>query len=377
MPLKSMASLRELSIKTWIAIAVSMFIRISTMFLVGGDPQAYLIPWVTYIREHGLEAYFSQGITNYPYSYNFFLYLMSLTGIGDFGINTLVRVISYIADIFLAYVISLISLEEFKLDFHKTFLLSYFGAFLYTNSCVGQCDSIWASLGLFAIYNLKHKKYTIAVLFLGFALAFKLQAVCFVPVFLLYILLTKCLYIKYWALLLLGWLIPQIPLILCGAPFKYVLSPYLGQATQCDQKSLAAYPTIFYFICVPYTWTLIIGCAVMLITILVFWRLLTLEQFNSNIYVILGFFAFYTFALISGSLERYGFVGYVLTPLLYLYTKNKLVYCFSVLMTFLTALTYVWGIVPAAYGYMYFLLMSLIILAKYIFTKPKEEVKCS
>lgn len=381
MPLKSMASLREISVKTWIAVAVSIFIRIGTMFLIGADPEMFLIPWVAYIREHGLEAYFSQGITNYPYSYNFFLYLMALAPISDVGINALVRVISYVADGFLACLIAKIAQDEFSLDFVKTFVVMYFSAFIYVDSSTGQCDSIWAALGLLAVYMLKHKRYAWAVFSLGLAFAFKLQAICVVPVFILYVLLSKRLYIKYWPLLPLGWLIPQLPLVLCGAPIQYMLYPYTGQSSQVQRQFLGVYPTIFYFIKVPYVWSLIIGILCMTLMLGIFWRLLAFERFESSMYVILVFFAFYTFSLIGGVFERYGFLGYALTPIMYQYTKNQLIYCYPALMTFLISLTYLTSSVPASYGYWYFLLMSLIILAKYIFVDSKkdfkEEVKCS
>lgn len=381
MPLKSMASLRELSIKTWIAVAVSIFIRIGTMFLIGADPEMFLIPWVVYIREHGLEAYFSQGITNYPYSYNFFLYLMALAPISDVGINALVRIISYVADGFLAYLIAKIAQEEFSLDFTKTFVITYFGALIYIDSSAGQCDSIWAALGLLSVYMLKHKQYAWAVFSLGLAFAFKLQAICIVPIFILYVLLSKRLYIKYWPLLPLGWLVPQLPLVLCGAPVQYILYPYTGQSIQVSRQFIGTYPTVFYFLRVPYIWSLVVGFIGMAVMLGIFWKLLTFEQLEANLYVILSFFALYTFALIEGVLERYGFLGYALAPLMYQYTKNKLVYCFPVLMTIMISLTYLTSSVPVSYGYWYFLLMSLIVLAKYIFIDSKkdfkEEVKCS
>lgn len=355
-------------LKLIILVCISLVFRIGSLFYIGGDVDVFLISWVQSIRFYGVESYFEQMLTNYPYSYNFILYLISLITVDALGINILVRIVSYVADIGLAWIVAKIFQEEFKVDFKYAFIATYASVFVFINSSTGQCDSIWVSLGILSIYMLKHKRYAWSVFILGLSFGFKLQAICFVPVFLLYILLTKRLYLKYWIFGPLGWLTPQLPLmIFTGIPFKYLLSAYSGQADQCEKIAYNTYPTVFWILRLPYTYSLLIGVIGMGVSILLAWKFLTWERYEQYIYVVLGFFSLYTFIWIQGSLERYGFAMYVLSPLIYRYVQSKCIYWFPVVMSTVTLIFYLFNFGLVAVFYPILLIVSLIPMFKILF----------
>jgi Gpi18-like mannosyltransferase len=101
---------------------------------------------------------------------------------------------------------------------------------IFTNSGIwGQCDGLYTCLALWAIYFVICKKPWIGMLFLGFALGTKLQAIFIIPVF-GFLWLRK--EFKLWWLLLIpvGMFIMMIPALIGGMSFSTLIGQYTGQA---------------------------------------------------------------------------------------------------------------------------------------------------
>ena len=95
----------------------------------------------------------------------------------------------------------------------------------YLNSSAwAQCDSIYASFVIIALYFLYDKKYILSFFMMGVALAFKLQMVFILPFLIFYYFLEKKYSILYMGLIIVGWYVLSLPGILMRGnwlePFK-------------------------------------------------------------------------------------------------------------------------------------------------------------
>jgi Gpi18-like mannosyltransferase len=109
------------------------------------------------------------------------------------------------------------------------FLLIYGLPSVVANSAVwGQCDSIYTCFILaFILYVLDHKPKRACAMF-GIAVAFKLQAVFLFPLVFLF-WGKRRLRLSHMAWIPAAYLATQVPALVCGMPFRRVVTAYMGQ----------------------------------------------------------------------------------------------------------------------------------------------------
>ena len=159
------------------------------------DYKNFLVYWYEYLTKYGF-ASFKDSFYNYTPAYIYLLYIGTL-----FNLPSLfaVKLISLIFDISLAFAVSsIVGLKYKKNEFiqYLAFLITYtFPSLLVNSSLWGQCDCIWASFILWALYYaMINKNYTSFFMF-GIAFSFKLQAIFVLPLF-LFLLVSKYYKIK-------------------------------------------------------------------------------------------------------------------------------------------------------------------------------------
>jgi Gpi18-like mannosyltransferase len=228
-------------------LLLALLLRRELSPIITSDFSVYLNPWINFIRSHGRFSSFKYGFSDYNVPY---LYLLSL---GTFFINynlLLVKSISIIFDFVLASFVYLIV----KVKYEKKIVVPIAAGLvtlllptIFLNSAAwGQCDSIYTSFGLGAVYFFLRKRYAWGFIFLGLSFSFKLQAIFLFP--LVFVLAFNrdipfkslkaiiLIPITYFALL--------VPALIAGRPLNDLLLTYLDQ-TQRPAILTGLAPTIY------------------------------------------------------------------------------------------------------------------------------------
>ena len=155
-----------------------------------GDYNYFLKPWWDIIKTGGTGALAKQ-VGNYNIPYQIIIYIMTL-----FPWDALIayKALSIVFDFVLAGAVMILVAELTKSK--AIALVSYAIALCSVNAIMnssfwGQCDSIYVSFIIFAIYFIIKDKTALSFLFLGLAFAFKLQVVFILPVFVFYYVLNR------------------------------------------------------------------------------------------------------------------------------------------------------------------------------------------
>lgn len=220
---------RPLLICALVLCAAAMVIRAVYFNIESDDYTTFLAPWTQFFRDNGgfKAMAFFPGNYNPPYMY--FLAAFSYFDIPELY---MIKALSVLFDVLLAWsCMKLLSLYTAS----RARLLGVFLAVLYLPTVVangaywGQCDSIYAFFGIYALYLGMSGRGTGAMISLAACLAFKLQAVFVIPVFFILLLAKK---IKWRQLLVFpaAYAVFMLPAVIAGAPLLDTLTLYFSQA---------------------------------------------------------------------------------------------------------------------------------------------------
>ncbi len=158
---------------------------------VSNDYRAFVGPWYDYLAAHGGFAAVGTDISNYNPPY---LYLLAAATYLPLPKIVAIKAISVVFDVVLAGLAALIVREHVR---GRWWWIGTFSAVLFAPTVVlngaswGQCDSIYTAFTLGSLYFLIRRRPWLACLFFGLALSFKLQAVFFLPVLLIVVLVNR------------------------------------------------------------------------------------------------------------------------------------------------------------------------------------------
>ncbi|MEA5153643.1 hypothetical protein [Raineyella sp.] len=209
-------------------VLLAVALRWSLRSFVSRDMSNFVVPWYDYLRQHGISA-FGQGFTNYSFPYPFLLYIVSRFPLSAV---TGIKVISAVFDLLLAGVAALLvrQLTGSAARGAAAGLAMLFLPTVLLNSAVwGQCDSIYTTFGLAAVYLGLRGRGNVAWALMGVALAFKLQAIFFLPVLVLLWLRRRTAWYAP-AFAALAWLVLSVPPVFFGRSPGETLGVYLSQA---------------------------------------------------------------------------------------------------------------------------------------------------
>ena len=220
---------RPLLICALVLCAAAMVIRAVYFNVESDDYTTFLAPWTQFFRDNGgfKALAFFPGNYNPPYMY--FLAAFSYFDIPELY---MIKALSVLFDVLLAWsCMKLLSLYTAS----RARLLGVFLAVLYLPTVVangaywGQCDSIYAFFGIYALYLGMSGRGAGAMISLAACLAFKLQAVFVIPVFFILLLAKK---IKWRQLLVFpaAYVVFMLPAVIAGAPLWDTLTLYFSQA---------------------------------------------------------------------------------------------------------------------------------------------------
>ena len=222
--------------------------KISLLDYVSDDYDIFLANWIYEYSQmgwkQGLGTYIGSDYTP-PY-----LYLMQIISrVQDYPPQYLVKAISMAFEVLMAY--ALMQLASLKVKGEGARLMIFHIACLlptvvFNGAYWGQCDVIYTSLCLMALYMGMTRRSARSMIFFGMALSFKLQTVFFMPV-MLPLWLKKQIKLRHLVLIPVSYMVMMIPALWGGKSLHHVLTVYLQQAGQYNFITMNA-PNLYQFL---------------------------------------------------------------------------------------------------------------------------------
>jgi Gpi18-like mannosyltransferase len=228
-----------------LCVALALALRLALFPYETYDSRNFLTPWYDHLRQNGFQG-FKTGFSDYTPPYLYLLWLATYLPIPKLYA---IKSISLLGDFALAFVVLLV--VRFKYD-RRPVSLGAFAAVLFAptiffnSSLWGQCDAIYATFLLAALYCLLKRWAGRALLFFSIALAFKLQALFLLPLFV--ILWAKGeVPLKYFLLLPAVYVALCIPALLAGRPLQDLMTIYLEQ-TNTYRRLTSSAPNLYQWL---------------------------------------------------------------------------------------------------------------------------------
>ena len=213
------------------AIVLAAFaVRFLFIDQVSGDYRAFVSPWYDYLDVNGGFAAVGADISNYNPPY---LYLLAAVTYLPLSKIVAIKLISMVFDVLMAVFAALIVRQRFPGPVLPllSFAVVLFAPTVVVNSAAwGQCDSIYAAFCLGSLYFLLRNKPWWAAAFFGVALSFKLQAIFFLPVLIIVLVVNRQ---RLLALLAVpaAFALMLVPAILAGRDLSSLLMIYPNQVS--------------------------------------------------------------------------------------------------------------------------------------------------
>jgi Gpi18-like mannosyltransferase len=227
---------REMLIAAGVLLA-GMAVR---LILLPGESQDYdwfLEEWVRQFREEGIQG-FVENRANYNVLYLYYLYGISKLPVGDLA---LIKLLSVAGDVALALAGARLAVRMTGEKRRPGRYLAALAAFWFlpmfwlNSGWWGQCDSLYSALCLIALLLALENRPAWSVALASLAFAFKLQAVFFLPIYVVFLMVKK---VKLQHALIFPAVTAAVtlPALLAGMPLGRALGVYFQQATQYDNR---------------------------------------------------------------------------------------------------------------------------------------------
>lgn len=207
--------------------------KISLLDYQSNDYEIFLSGWIYEYTQLPLWNAIGTYIgSDYSPPYLYFLALMSRLTV--FPWLYLIKALSVAFDALLAFsIMKMVGLRwESPVYRIGTYLMTLLlPTVVFNGAYWAQCDVIYTSLCMLAIYLALRQKSIGSFLLFGIALSFKLQTVFFLPV-LLPLWLHKDIKLRWIILIPVGYMLMMIPALLAGKSLHHVLTVFLQQAGQ-------------------------------------------------------------------------------------------------------------------------------------------------
>ncbi len=233
-------------------ILLAFGLRAACMNHVTADYTQFLTVWVQHFREHGGFAGIASYKGNYNIPYLYFLALFSGSSVSDLY---LIKLLSILFDVVLAW--GCLRLVGHFRQGEGVRLAAFLGALLLPTVLLngaywGQCDGIYVAFAIWALYFALRKKGVWSMIFMALSFAFKLQAVFFLPVYLLFLINGR---VKFWHLLVFpaAYLVIVLPAVLLGKPLWETVTLYFNQTGSIGDGLNYNSPSMFALIRTPYS----------------------------------------------------------------------------------------------------------------------------
>lgn len=214
-----------------------------------GDFNVFLNLWWSQIEKSGLEVLAKQ-IGNYNIPYQIIIFILT-----RLPIDALLgyKMLSVCFDVVLSLSSALLVFEltgrKKKFLALITYMITFCSLTVVLNSAFwAQCDSIYVSFIILAIYFLIKDKTIPSYIMLGVALAFKLQVIFILPFFFFYYVLTRKTSILHFLIIPAVDIIMCLPALLFGRNPMDIFNVYHDQTNNVTQMYLNI-PNFYAFMC--------------------------------------------------------------------------------------------------------------------------------
>lgn len=215
------------------------------------------------------------------------------------------------------------------------------------SAAMAQCDAIYSAFIVSSLYMLMRDKYHIAFILLGFAFAFKLQAMFIMPFYLFYWFKSRKFSLLYFFYIPFVLELSGLPCLIAGRPLREVLSGafsiYMSQAG-AKMGLYIEYPSFWAFMdVVPmglsegydyYRWQqLIIAFTIAILALIMYYFIKSKIVLScKNMLYIAFLLSFTTVFFLPNMMSRYGYLYIVLSIPIACINKKTLPWCICLQM---------------------------------------------
>jgi hypothetical protein len=191
------------------------------------DMEIFLEPWFAHLVHYGPIQAFAHPFSNYEPAYLYLLALGSLAH-GLFTTMTIIKIISVAGTLFLTWALVDV-LKAARVEPRGALLLLVLPSVVFNDALLAQCDALWAGSTILALAAIIRGNTVRSMIWCGVAIAFKAQAAFMAPVIIGAMIGRRA---PWWQ-----WLVPAfvflatlVPPWLLGWPGMKLLTVYLDQA---------------------------------------------------------------------------------------------------------------------------------------------------
>lgn len=228
------------------ALGVSIMIHYYFRGTKTWDYENFLKDWFAELQEGGMAA-LGNKIGDYTPAY---LYFMALAAKLPFSDITSIKLITFVFDYLTAFSFFIFTYRRFGSVAKGTLAWSgalFLPSLLCNGALWGQCDIIFTSFLLLSFLSVNRKHPALSCVFAGVAFSFKLQAVFFIPVLLVYWFKSE-IKLKHFLFIPLVYLISILPAVLLGRNFLELLTVYFHQMNAYTDRLTIDLPNVYMLI---------------------------------------------------------------------------------------------------------------------------------
>ncbi len=376
---------------------LAIAIRVILLKYTSHDYNGFLKPWFDQLKGAGGLPGLAYNIGDYSPPYITILALLTYL-----PMNSLesIKMVSILFDFISAIAIYKIAGELLKKNKNgNSIALLFYAIALFLPTVIlnsaywAQCDGIYTSFILISIYYLMRKDYGRSLIIFGIALAFKLQAIFLLPLYVLMYISERKIKIHQFLYIPLVMFLLSIPKIIFSGDFLSAFRPYFGQVDLYNGYITLNFPNIYSLflnnapsdgsnlIYTPfdnYKYIGIIIIFIILVTLAYFVRVKKIKFDNKAIIEFAILSMLLTTFLLPQMHERYLYAGDIICILYLLVDKKK--YYLPIGVSLISLYGYNWYLfggkaMPMAYVSILFMIIIIIysrdIIKKYFITSKE------
>lgn len=248
--LKAEFRIRDISLQVIdIAFVACLFmfafmIRWKLMPIESADYWGFLEEWMTKIREGGGYRSLGTQISNYTSPYMYLMCIVSYITENDlYGLKMISVIFDYLASVAVFLIVYHITTDRRKAIMGMAVLLLC-PTVILDSAYWCQCDIIYTTFILYAIYFLLKEDSNKCLIFVGISFAFKVQTMFIVPFLIIMWLKNKTIKLYHFVWIPIIYVISAIPAWMMGRSFKELMLIYFDQSSTYPWGTLE-YPNIY------------------------------------------------------------------------------------------------------------------------------------
>jgi|GEM_PF-1154363 len=244
--------MKNMLLFAYAAVALlGLFLRYSYLPMLAGDLEFMNASWFEAIKANGMGGVLDPAL-QYTYSpLHLYVWLVAAKLFGTFDTYTVLKVVSLLFEAGLIAALCALMrllLPEKERRFHRFLgfsILWLSPVLLWNVAGWGQTDAMFALFGILAVWMLMKDRPVWGLACLGISLAFKLQAIFLLPLFMMAYFCGRKRFSVLWFLLVPGLLVVSgFPMMLVGESPLFAVNIYLGQTSLYSQITYN-YPNMY------------------------------------------------------------------------------------------------------------------------------------